>query len=271
MIPYEKLTFANDFLFCKIMESRPDLCKELIFLLLGRKVKEIRNVRSQLTVKETIGGKGVRFDIVFEDDESTVYDFEMQTTDRPNLAKRTRYYQGMLDASSIEQGLDYEELQQSFIIFICTFDPFGAGRHLYSFENRCVEDLTLPLGDETKKVFLSTEGDQDDVSPAVREFLDYVAGRSVTGQLAESLDVEVQRAKEKEEWRAEYMMNNAVIMDARREGLIEGRAQGRVQGRTEGQSLLASVLQRLKNGETPEAIRASGVDEDTVSLALTCR
>lgn len=53
MIPYEELTFANDFLFSKIMESRPDFCKELVEIILNRKVKEIRNPRSQFSVKET--------------------------------------------------------------------------------------------------------------------------------------------------------------------------------------------------------------------------
>ena len=78
-IPYEKLTFASDFLFCKIMESRPDLCKELVELLLARPVREVRNIRSQFSAKDTIGGKGVRFDVIFYDEENVVYDMEMQT------------------------------------------------------------------------------------------------------------------------------------------------------------------------------------------------
>ena len=30
-------------------------------------------------------------------------------------------------------------MKQSFVIFVCTFDPFHIGRHVYTFENRCVE------------------------------------------------------------------------------------------------------------------------------------
>ena len=37
-----------------------------------------------------------------------------------------------------------------------------------------------------------------------------------------------------------------------------------------GQQLLVSVVQRLKNGETQEDIRESGVDEETIKLAMTC-
>ena len=36
----------------------------------------------------------------------------------------------------------------------------------------------------------------------------------------------------------------------------------RAEGREEGQNLLATVVQRLRKGETPEQIQASGVGPD---------
>ena len=224
--PYEKLTFSNDFLFCKILETKTELCKELVELIFGRKVKEIRNVRSQFSLKQTVKGKGVRFDIIFEDEVNSIYDFEMQTTDTHNLPKRSRYYQAMIDTSAIEQGIDYEDLPQSYIVFICTFNPFESGRHLYTFTNLCIEEPALSLGDKTQKVFLCTEGDKEDVSSEIMDFLDYVAGRKLEGKIAKELDAEVKNAREKEEWRAEYMQNMAAIMDAKREGHKEGIIQG---------------------------------------------
>ena len=41
----------------------------------------------------------------------------------------------------------------------------------------------------------------------------------------------------------------------------------REEGRKEGQNLLATVVLRLRNGETPEQILASGVDAKTIELA----
>ena len=43
------------------------------------------------------------------------------------------------------------------------------------------------------------------------------------------------------------------------------------QNRKKGQSILAQTIQRLKKGESVESIRRSGVDEDTIALALTCK
>ena len=42
-------------------------------------------------------------------------------------------------------------MKNSIIIFICTFDEFDGGRHLYTFENRN-DDLTKDLDDAVREV-----------------------------------------------------------------------------------------------------------------------
>lgn len=46
---------------------------------------------------------------------------------------------------------------RSYIIFICPFDAFGKGRHIYTFENICKEDNSVSMGDETLKEALYEE------------------------------------------------------------------------------------------------------------------
>ena len=53
---YEELTFADDFMFCKVLTDRPDLCRELVEIITGRKVKEIRNLVAQMSEKEYYDG-----------------------------------------------------------------------------------------------------------------------------------------------------------------------------------------------------------------------
>ena len=94
---YDELDFTDDFMFCKILQSDKNLCKELTELILSRKIGEILQVDSQKPIEITADGKGVRFDVYMEDDESTVYDIEMQTTTYEDLPKRMRYYQSVID------------------------------------------------------------------------------------------------------------------------------------------------------------------------------
>ena len=52
-----------------------------------------------------------------------------------------------------------------------TFDLFGEGWHIYTFENRCIQNLELGLGDETTKIILNTKGTSNDRGwgPAIRK------------------------------------------------------------------------------------------------------
>lgn len=220
---YDELKFTDDFLFCKVLENNEDLCRELLELILGKKIHRINYLAKQKVIDITSDGKGIRLDVYLEDDENTVFDIEMQTTTVKNLPKRTRYYQGMIDLNLIEKGADYNELKKSYIIFICMQNPFKQkDLHLYTFENRCNEDEELFLGDESTKVILTPDGNADDVSSGLSEFLNYLSGRGGNSSFVKRLDEAVDKAKNKEEWRMEYM----TLLMRDREKFAEGKAEG---------------------------------------------
>ena len=141
----------------------------------------------QKAIDITYTAKSIRFDVYVEDEDNTVYDIEMQTDVQKDVAKRSRYYQGMIDLNLIEKGEKYSKLKTSYIIFICMFDPFEQGRHIYTFENRCIEDLDIGLGDETTKIFLNPYGTEDDISMEMDEFLKFVAGQSSNSRFTSAI------------------------------------------------------------------------------------
>ena len=203
---YDELDFTDDFIFCKILQSDKNLCKELTELILSRKIGEILQVDSQKPIEITADGKGVRFDVYMEDDESTVYDIEMQTTTYEDLPKRMRYYQSMIDLNLIERGAKYKELKKSYIIFICLENPYcGSGLHKYSFKTVCVEDPCVEFQDDIFKISLSAEGDKSDVSDEMSAFLSYLSDKKAYSDFTKRLHQKVLAAREHVEWRREYM------------------------------------------------------------------
>lgn len=76
---YENLTFADDFIFCKVLTINKELCKELLELILNVKISRIEYTEGQKSIDMSYDGKGVRFDVYVEG-EDKVYDMEMQTT-----------------------------------------------------------------------------------------------------------------------------------------------------------------------------------------------
>ena len=120
-----KITITDDFLFGTIMKHK-EYCVPLLELILKKKIKDIVYVNNQETMEAAVpSSKSIRLDVYVEDDEKTVYDIEIQTTKKRGLRKRTRLYQALIDIRAMGKGEDYTRLKKSFIIFICTYDPFG--------------------------------------------------------------------------------------------------------------------------------------------------
>ena len=108
------------------------------------------------------------------------------------------------------------------MIFICTFDLFGEGKHKYTFENRCREDKSLKLGDGTQKIFLNAMGTEKDVKEDLSAFLSYVAGRKNNHPFVRKVDAAVREARKNEKSRREYM----TLLMRDQENIERGRTEG---------------------------------------------
>ena len=132
----------------------------------------------------------------------------------------------------LDKGMDYMQLKQSFVIFVCTFDPFQLGRHIYTFTNRCVEDPDLLLNDGTQKIILNTKGIFDDVRPELKRLLNFIDGRQPEDSFTQDLSKAVESAKRNEKWRHDYITLQMAYDEKYREGLETGIQQGIEQGIT---------------------------------------
>ena len=101
--PFEDLTLADDFMFCKVMEHE-SLCRPFLEMLFSVKIEKITYLSSQNTVSADLGAKTVRLDVLVKDGSGTSYDIEMQVGNEYNIPKRMRYYQAALDIASLDKG-----------------------------------------------------------------------------------------------------------------------------------------------------------------------
>ena len=225
MKPIEELTIVDDFMFGAVMQD-PKLCKPLLELILGVKIRKIEYPELQKSIDTHYGSKAIWLDVYVEDEAGTVYDVEIQTTEKKHLPKRMRYYQGIIDLNILKKGEDYRALRKSFVIFICTYDPFGKGRWVYTFENRCKEDTTVTLGDEAVKIVLNTKGHVGKISDELRALLRYMDGFAPENSYTKALDSAVTDVRKDEKWRREYM----VLNEAFREKIRLGRYAQSVAG-----------------------------------------
>ena len=255
----KELNLDDDFLFAKVM-SNTEICRKVLEQILKVPILKVEVPTAQKTIDILYESKGVRLDVYVNDEKGTIYNVEMQRGKKTDLPKRVRYYQGSIDLDTIQPGNSYSALNKTYIIFICTFDPFSEGRHIYTFENRCIENLSLALGDETTKIFLNTRGILDDVDGKMLEFLAYIENTTdafanqADNPLIREIQSQVNRVKESKEMEVEYMTLMMRDMEMKEEGRLEGRQEGRQEGRLETMSMVKLHIQGKSCSEIAAAL-----------------
>ena len=254
--PWEELTFADNFLFCKILESEPDLCRRLLELLLHIKIDHLEPPHGERTMQETLDAKSVRFD-VYTADPRRVFDIEMQSTDARNLPERARYYQSVIDMDNLSRGEPYTRLKDSYVIFLCLKDVFRRGLPVYFFENICRADRMLALGDRAYKVFFNAANCDRLEDAEQRSFFWFLKGGKADTAFSRRLEAQLVFAKKNMRWRKQYMTWQQTIDEEKRFAFEEGVSLGVEQKAREN----ARNLLRM-NILTPEQIAQA------VSLSL---
>ena len=259
---WNNLSIRDNFIFQRVMQNEK-LCKWLLERILNVRIRDIHYPDTEKSIDLRLDSKAVRLDVYIEDDAGTVYNIEMQTTKGRDgeLPRRTRYYQGMIDMDLLDKGVYYDDLRQTYIIFICTFDLFGRDERIYTFRHRCIELPDLELGDGATKIFLNAKGLRGRVDRDLEDFLKFVDGQKAQSELAQEMEQEVERVKRQDEMRREYMTLYMEYQKQHRAGIEEGMRRGRAEGRQAG--TLHTALRFMQAG-TPlhTAAQIAEVPED---------
>ena len=223
----EELTIKHTFLFGAVM-SDEDNCKDCLERALGFPIEKVTVCKEKSIVYHP-EYKGVRLDVVAKDENQTHYNIEMQIAVKPALGKRARYYHSQLDMEMLQTGQEYRELADSYVIFICDYDPFGKRLYRYTWDMVCHEDSGVALQDGMHTIFLSTCGENDaDVPGELVKFLKFVGAglEESTADYADDyicrLQASVAHIKTSREMEAKFMLWKEMIKEEREEGRLEG-------------------------------------------------
>ena len=240
--PFEELTFADDFMFSKVMRN-PEICAEVIERLLHIKVDHIVYPEIQKSLQPYYTSKGVRFDVYLKDSDR-VFDIEIQNRNEGNLGKRMRYYQSMIDIDNLLRGEDYVDLKESYVIFICSYDPFNLGSPCYTFRHLCVEKPEAELNDRTTKVVYNVRAYENAGDPELKNFLRFICSNYAGDAFTDRLNDLVTRIKYDNAYKMEYMTVTPYEADIRREAKKE------------------TALQNARN------LLINGVDEEIIAKSI---
>lgn len=245
----EDLTFIDDGMFQAVMHE-PGICEKLVEKLLHVNVKKIVYPELEKPIKPFYSTKGVRLDVYLKD-ENKIIDVELQTYKQDAIGKRTRYYQSMIDIDSLMKGQDYSELLDSYVLFICNYDPFekekdvGFGLPCYTFKNTCMENHVVSLDDKSIKVIYNASAYDAVDDKDVRDFLHFVMTNDPgENDFNKLISDTVAKLKDNDEFRSDYAAMNLHDRDIKKAAKEEGIQQQAIE----------SAKNLLREGDSPEKV-----------------
>ncbi len=234
----QELTIKDNFMFAAVMLDEEN-AKGLLELVLGLKIDHVE-VTPEKSIVYNPEYKGVRLDVFLKDEKGTHFNVEMQATSQ-KLEKRARYYHSQIDMELLASGVDYEELPDSYVIFICDYDPLHLKKYKYTIRQVLAEEKEYVYTDGSHTVFLSTVGtNKDEVPEALVKFLKFVAAGLESSEddyddeYVKRLQDTVKKIKISRDMEARYMLLEEMKKIEYRAGLEDGRIEGRNEGKIEG-------------------------------------
>ena len=93
----------------------------------------VERTKSQVTIRH-LEGRSVCLDVYATDSQGKKYDIEIQRSDYGADPHRARYHSSMIDVDNLNTGQKFNELPDSYIIFITENDIWGQGIPVYQIE-----------------------------------------------------------------------------------------------------------------------------------------
>ena len=143
----------DDFM-SKVFEDK-ECTKFLLQIILNRTDLKVITVHGQHDIKN-LQGRSVRLDILAVDVEGRVYNIEIQRSDKGAEVKRARYNSSLIDANVTEPGEKYENLCESYVIFITENDIMKARLPIYHID-RTVKETGELFGDESHIIYVNSQ------------------------------------------------------------------------------------------------------------------
>ena len=246
----KNLTIMSDVFMRNVFKKRE--CTEYVLqVIMGRKDLKVLDQVLQKDYKN-LQGRSAILDCVVRDADGSQFNVEIQQDTEGASPKRARYHSGLMDMNTLNAGQDFEELPETYVIFITRDDVLGYDLPIYHIERK-IEEIGAEFKDESYIIYVNS-GCQDDTELG-RLMHDFHC-KDAEDMHSEILAKRVYELKETQEG-VDFMCRE---MD---EIYNEGAERGRVQGIAEG--LAAGELKAKK--EMALSLASMGVSVERIAEA----
>ena len=245
----KELRLMDDDFFSEALDGKTEAVEYILNTVLERDDIKVKSTKAQVEYKSATK-RSIKLDIQAEDVHGRLMDIEIQRSDRGSGVRRARFHSSMIDRALLSKGDDFEDLVDTYVIFITEKDKFGMGIPLYHIERKISEMDNALFGDGAHILYVNGEyrnlehpvgslmhdfnckDAKDMVNPLLAEEVRYLketeGGRSQMSRILEEMRnevAEIAKAEGKAEGNHEKAVNTALKMIARGRDSIEEVAE----------------------------------------------
>ena len=150
----KNFTLMSDIFMRNVFKKRE--CLEYVLQVIME--KQDLKVIEQIIQKDykNLQGRSAIMDCVARDSEGKQFDVEIQQDNEGASPKRARYHSGLMDMNTLNPGQDFDELPESYVIFITRDDILGYGFPIYHID-RHIKEADDSFQDEAHIIYVNSQ------------------------------------------------------------------------------------------------------------------
>ena len=154
----KNFTLMSDIFMRNVFKQRE--CLEYVLQVIME--KQDLKVIEQIIQKDykNLQGRSAIMDCVARDSEGKQFDVEIQQDNEGASPKRARYHSGLMDMNTLNPGQDFDELPESYVIFITRDDILGYDFPIYHID-RHIKEVDDSFQDEAHIIYVNSRKQED--------------------------------------------------------------------------------------------------------------
>ena len=154
----KNFTLMSDIFMRNVFKQRE--CLEYVLQVIMEK-QDLR-VIDQIIQKDykNLQGRSAIMDCVARDSEGKQFDVEIQQDNEGASPKRARYHSGLMDMNTLNPGQEFDELPESYVIFITRDDILGYDFPIYHID-RHIKEADDSFQDEAHIIYVNSRKQED--------------------------------------------------------------------------------------------------------------
>ena len=253
----KELRLMDDDFFSEALDEKTEVVEYILNTILERDDIKVKSTKAQVEYKSATK-RSIKLDIQAEDVNGRLMDIEIQRSDRGSGVRRARFHSSMIDRALLSKGDDFEDLVDTYVIFITEKDKFGMGIPLYHIERKISEMNNALFGDGAHILYVNGEyrNLEHPVGSLMHDFNCKDAKDMVNPLLAE----EVRYLKETEGGRSQM---SRLLEEMRNEVAEKAKAEGKAEGNHE-KAVNTALKMIAKKYEAEEIAEITGLSLEEV-------